>query len=117
MFVSLIAAEILVVIERLLSLFGSRKSGMASSLTDSMYIVHLLSSSPCGACWNLKVAWANCLLVLPYWLNDFPLLAHRHIYQEGNCLADAFANLGGSHDCKYWWCSVPDFAMAFLRPA
>ena len=34
-----------------------------------------------------------------------------HIFREGNCLADVFANYGADHAERFWWSYLLDFAM------
>ncbi|KAM1304224.1 hypothetical protein ACFX2F_021920 [Malus domestica] len=106
---SAVVAEIVAVIEAI-QIAWDKKWHNIWLETDSMHVISLLSAHSMDVPWFLKVSWANCL-----WHIARLNLRFSHIFREGNCLADAFANFGAMNSSFTWWDSVPDFADASYR--
>ncbi|KAM1078104.1 hypothetical protein ACFX19_025815 [Malus domestica] len=106
---SAVVAEIVAVIEAI-QIAWDKKWHNIWLETDSMHVISLLSAHSMDVPWFLKVSWANCL-----WHIARLNLRFSHIFREGNCLADAFANFGAMNSSFTWWDSVPDFANASYR--
>ena len=107
--ISSTAAEILAVIEAI-ELAWVQDWHHLWLETDSTYIVHLLYTHSMEVPWPFKVAWANCL-----WRVRRMNIHFTHIFREGNRVADIFANYGADHEGKFWWSSLPDFALASFQ--